>query len=107
MTSPTLVTVTHQWENADGSVPNGSVSFTLNSQSEGAQGVTVDTQPVIAELVNGAISQELVANVDQNGDPDGSYYTVVESIVGSVVTQYPITITPDGPTDLWALREIS
>jgi len=92
---------------ADGSTPNGSVQFSLNIQSEGAQGTTVDTGPIIAELVNGAISQPLVANVDENADPDGSWYWVEESVIGSVPVAYPVTITPDGPTDLHALREIS
>ena len=103
-----LETITHSWENSDGSVPNGSVTFVLNSQVEGAtESTTVGTRPIIAPLVLGAISQQLVPNVNEDLSPDGSYYTAFEAIVGSTPVQYPITVPTGGPFDLWTLREAS
>lgn len=102
-----LVTITHQWEAPDGSTPNGQVRFSLSAQSEGAQGVTVDAAPVIATLIDGALSQSLMPNLDEDGNPDGGFYWVEEQVVGSTPASYPLTLPAGGPYDLWTLREQS
>lgn len=103
-----LEQITHGWENADGTTPDGSVSFVLSNQVDGAtEGTTVGNRPIIATLVLGQLNVSIVPNVNPDLSPDGSYYWVTEAIVGWTPTSYPITVPTGGPFDLWALREAS
>lgn len=101
-------TIYHNWGDADGSTPNGDVTFVLNTQVDGsAQAETVSTRPIIATFSNGRVVQQLVPNVNSDLSPDGSYYTVTENIVGATPVSYPITVPTGGPWDLWTLRDQS
>ena len=103
-----LEVVAHSWENADGSMPDGSVTFVLSAQEDGSvESTTVGTRPIIAPLALGAISQQLVPNVNSDLSPSGTFYWVTEDIVGSTQVSYPITVPTGGPFDLWTLREAS
>jgi hypothetical protein len=103
-----LEVVGHSWENPDGSTPDGSVTFVLSGQEDGStESTTVGTRPIIASLVAGAISQQLVPNVNSDLSPSSSFYWVTEDIVGATPISYPITVPTGGPWDLWTLREES
>jgi hypothetical protein len=103
-----LETITHAWENADGSTQDGRVIFTLSSQVDGAtEDMTVGTQPINSDLLDGLLSQLLVPNVNSDLSPNGTYYWVREEIVGATPVEYPITVPTGGPWDLWVLREQS
>jgi len=100
--------VFHTWSNADGTVPNGRVVFTLSGQVEGAvQNTVVGGQPIHADLLDGYIQQQLVPNINSDLSPNGTFYWVSEQIVGSPPVEYPITVPTGGPFDLWTLRQQS
>lgn len=103
-----LETVGHNWSDADGETPNGRVTFVLNLSTEAAsEDTSISTRPIIAPLLSGVIAQPLVPNVNDDLEPDGSYYVVTEDIVGATVQQYPITVPTGGPFDLYALKAAS
>ena len=103
-----LETITHAWMDPDGGTPNGSVTFVLSGQTDGAtEDTTVDTHPVVSDLVAGVLTQQLVPNVNSDLMPGGTYYWVTEHIIGSTDVSYPITLPTGGPFDLWTLRQAS
>ena len=86
----TMVTITGDYDLADGLDPVGSVSFTPTDVM--VNGPTVVTVPVRAQLdVDGLISIRLAANTDPLTTPAGVQYLVTESISG-VSRSYPVQI---------------
>lgn len=103
-----LETITHDWSDADGSTPNGSVTFVLSTSTEAViEETSISTRPITATLADGEIAQQLVPNVNADLELDGSFYTVFENIVGATPQIYPITVPTGGPFDLWTLRQQS
>lgn len=104
----TQVTITQDFNLADGVEPSGTVTFTpvvpmLNG------GVVIPAAPVVARLVgDGTISISLAANTDVGTTPAGSAYSVVELING-VRRAYNIQIPTDqGSTvTLYALAQLA
>lgn len=95
----THVTVTRDYDLADGSAPTGIVYFTptewlLNN------GVTLVAAPVGAALdVNGRISISLAANTDPQTTPANSKYVVLEVITGQPERAYTVQVPHNaGPT---------
>lgn len=101
----THVTVTRDYDLADGAAPTGTVYFTP-SQWLRNNGVVVPAAQVAAPLdVFGAITIDLVANTDFDTTPTGSYYTVREDIVGQPRRTYTVIIPHNigSPVDLSGL----
>jgi hypothetical protein len=83
----TTVTVTRDYDLADGTDPAGTVTFTPTSPM--VNGVTVVAAPVAGRLdVDGVLSIELAANTDPATLPTGSYYLVKEVISGATRSYY-------------------
>jgi len=89
----TTVTVTRDYDLADGTDPTGSVTFTPTTPM--VNGATVVAAPVAARLdVDGQLSIQLAANTDPATIPTGSYYLVKEAIAG-VARSYYVQIRHD------------
>jgi hypothetical protein len=100
--------VNHTWENPDGSVPFGSIVFTLSGiRDDEGEETSVTAAQIIAPLIAGQMSQQLVPNVNPDLTPNGTFYIVRERIPGQAPQEYPITVPTGGPFDLYALRAAS
>lgn len=95
------VTVTGSWTTSDGSTakPTGTVTFTPNARLvDGATAQIIDQAPVVATLVNGAISVVLMATDDPDLSPAGWAYVITENIDGQApltyVEQFPAAQSP-------------
>jgi hypothetical protein len=83
----TTVTVTRDYDLADGTDPTGTVTFTPTTVM--VNGVTVVAAPVKARLdVDGVLSIALAANTDPDTTPANSYYLVREDVGGAVRSYY-------------------
>lgn len=91
----THVTVTRDYDLADGTAPAGVVYFTPSDWLVNNR-VTIAPAPVAAELdVDGRVTISLVTNTASGTTPTGSYYAVREVIVGQPQRSYRITIPSD------------
>lgn len=89
----TTVTVTRDYDLADGTDPTGTVTFTPTTPM--INGVTVVAAPVTGRLdVDGLLSIELAANTDPATLPVGGYYLVNE-VVGGASRSYYVQIRHD------------
>lgn len=99
-------TVTHTFVNADGSTATGTVTFTLDDQMTNGTSSVMPTR-FEAALVDGAISQGLVSNVDTNTTPPPPWNTrwrVDFHIVGASQRTFWIVVPSGGNTvDLFDL----
>jgi len=105
----TYVTVTRDYDLADGTESAGLVRFTPAVAMVNG-GATVVAAPVVARLdVDGHISVSLAANTDATTAPQGNYYTVREEIDGQPIRQYAVIVPHDqGATlDLSSLAQVS
>lgn len=103
----THVTVTRDYDLADGREPAGTVYFTPSDWLVNS-GVIIPAAAVAAALdVNGRIVASLAANTDLATVPAGSYYTVREEIVGQPVRSYRVIVPHafGALVDLGALAE--
>lgn len=83
----TTVTLTRDYDLADGTDPTGTVTFTPTTPM--VNGVTVVAAPVVARLdVDGILTIELAANNDPATLPTGSYYLVQEAVGGASRSYY-------------------
>jgi hypothetical protein len=90
----TQVTVTRDYDLATGEAPSGTVYFTPSTWL--VNGVTIPPVRVAAALdVAGQISVTLFANTDPATDPAGSYYTVLEVILGQPTRTYRVAVPHD------------
>lgn len=102
----TYVTVTRDYDLADGLEPNGGVYFTPSTALTNS-GTVVVAAPVYAPLnEDGQISISLVANTDPATTPAGSAYTVREEIADQPPRTYPVTVPHNAgsPIDLSTLE---
>ena len=89
----TTVTITRDYDLADGTDPDGTVTFTPTSVM--VNGVTVVAAPVVGRLdVDGVLSIQLAANTDPATIPTGTYYLVRE-VIGGVSRSYYVQIRHD------------
>lgn len=89
----TTVTVTRDYNLADGTDPAGTVTFTPTAVM--VNGPTVVTAPVVARLdVDGLLSINLAANTDPETVPTGGYY-LVQELIGGVARSYYVQIRHD------------
>lgn len=105
----THVTVTRDYDFADGVDPGGYVTFQPTTPIVN-DGVTVVASARRADLdVDGQISIPLAANTDPDTIPSGSAYQVVEKITGQQTRTYYVVIPHDGPPtlDLSELDELT
>lgn len=94
----THLTLTRDYDFADGNPPIGLVTFTPSAWLVNA-GVVVPPTAVAAKLdVEGRVTVALVANTDPGTTPVGSYYTVREEIVGQPERSYRIIVSYDIPS---------
>lgn len=83
----TTVTITRDYDLADGADPTGTVTFTPTSPM--VNGPTVVAAPVVARLdVDGVLTIQLAANTDPATLPTGSSYLVHESVGGASRSYY-------------------
>lgn len=88
----THVTITRDYDLADGSAPTGTVYFTPSDWLRNGS-VTIPAARVAARLdALGAIAIALAANTDPGTSPGGTYYTVLEVIDGQPDRTYEVTI---------------
>jgi hypothetical protein len=88
----TYVTVTRDYDLADGEEPIGTVVFTPTAAMVNA-GVTVVAAPVRAVLdTAGVLTISLAANTDPATDPTGVSYLVEEFIAGATTRRYYVQI---------------
>lgn len=102
----TQVTVTRDYDLANGVDPYGTVSFTPSAWL--VNGATVPAATVTTPLgVGGKISVALFANTDLATLPAGSYYTVREDVAGQPRRSYRVIVPHNvgSPLDLTALAE--
>jgi hypothetical protein len=93
----TTVTVTRDYDLADGTDPAGTVTFTPTTPM--VNGVTVVAAPVTARLdVDGLLSIQLAANTDPATAPVGTAYLVEESIAGTTRSYYVTVPHDEGST---------
>lgn len=87
----TLITITGDYDLANGLDPTGTVTFTPSEpMTNGVE--TVIAAPVARALnIDGILTILLAANTDPATDPPGTEYTVDEAISG-VTRSYPVTI---------------
>lgn len=89
----TTVTVTRDYDLADGTDPAGTVTFTPTTPMN--NGVTVVAAPVVARLdVDGLLSIQLAANTDPATLPTGAYY-LVQEVIGGASRSYYVQIRHD------------
>lgn len=89
----TTVTVTRDYDLADGTDPTGTVSFTPTTPM--VNGPTVVAAKVTHRLdVDGVLSIDLAANTDPATVPTGSYY-LVQEVVGGATRSYYVQIPHD------------
>jgi len=94
----TTVTVTRDYDLADGTDPAGTVTFTPTAPM--INGPTVVAAPVVGKLdVDGALSIDLAANTDPTTLPTGVNYLVKEAIAGTTRAYY-VQIPHDQGTNL-------
>lgn len=88
----TSVTVTKSWENPDGTIPVGTVTFTLSAEiTDSSTGKSVPAEPIVAALAGGVLKQTLLANNDTTTVPTGTIYAVSE-VVDGLTNTYNISI---------------
>jgi len=99
----TTVTVTGNYDLADGTDPTGTVTFTPTSPM--VNGPTVVAAPVVGKLdVDGVLTIDLAANNDPATLPTGVSYLVKESVNGAVRSYYVVVPYDAGsPVDLSSL----
>jgi hypothetical protein len=89
----TTVTITRDYDLADGTDPTGTVTFTPTTPM--VNGVTVVAAAVVARLdVDGLLGIDLAANTDPATVPAGSYYLVHE-VISEVSRSYYVQIRHD------------
>jgi hypothetical protein len=90
----TIVTVTRDYDLADGTDPAGTVTFTPSTPM--INGVTVVAAPVVARLdVDGLLSIELAANTDPGTLPSDDSYYLVKEVIGGASRSYYVQIPHD------------
>lgn len=90
----TTVTVTRDYDLADGTDPTGTVTFTPTTPM--INGVTVVAAPVVARLdVDGLLSIELAANTDPGTLPSDDSYYLVQEVIGGASRSYYVQIPHD------------
>jgi hypothetical protein len=98
----TIVTVTRDYDLADGTDPAGTVTFTPSTPM--INGVTVVAAPVVARLdVDGLLSIELAANTDPGTLPSDDSYYLVKEVIGGASRSYYVQI----PHDAGAVIDLS
>lgn len=102
----TVVTVTGQFDNEDGTAAAGTIQFQLSAPITNG-GVTTYPVPVTVTLnASGAFSVPLPANDDAGTLPAGTTYTVIERITSASNREYTIVVpaaTPGGACTLASL----
>lgn len=94
----TTATITHSFQNADGTPASGSVNFAL-AQRMTNSGTTILPTEVTATLsAQGAISQVLAANTDTGTVPAGAQWRVTLRILGMAPEEFFIVVPSGGGT---------
>lgn len=100
----TQATVTHVFQNADGTAASGSVEFTLTKRMSQPNLTIVPTSITATLSGSGALSQSLTANNDTGTIPDDVQWRVDIRILGMDAESYFITVPTGGGTiDLYTL----
>jgi len=95
----TTVTITQDYDLADGTDPAGQVTFTPTAPMVNS-GVQVPAAPVLRALdIDGGISCALVANTDSGTTPAGTAY-LVEELINGVARSYYVTVPHDQGSSL-------
>lgn len=100
----TTQTITHKFENADGTAASGSIEFTLSGRMTNGT-TTIIPASITANLdSNGNLSQALTSNSDAGTVPTDQQWRVDIRLLGASEEQFWITV-PVGPgtTDLGPL----
>lgn len=88
----TVITVTGQFQNQDGTAAAGTLQFQLTAPISNG-GVTVYPVPISVTLNgSGTFSVPLPANDDTATTPAGSMYTVIERITSTSNREYTIVV---------------
>lgn len=97
-------TITHTFENADGTAASGVIEFTLTKRMS-QPGTTIVPASISASLnSSGQLSQALTANNDTGTIPDDARWRVDFRILGAEQESYFITVpTGGGTVDLYTL----
>lgn len=97
-------TISHSFENADGTPASGSITFALSGRmTNGA--LTIVPAEVAANLNgSGQLSQALTSNVDSGTSPQTTSWTVTMRIQGASQEVFSIVVpTGGGTVDLGSL----
>jgi hypothetical protein len=97
-------TISHSFENADGTAASGSITFQLSKRI--TNGTTTIVPAEITANLNGsgALSQALTSNVDVGTVPSDSTWIVSMRILGASVEEFSIVVpTGGGTVDLGSL----
>lgn len=97
-------TITHTYENADGTPASGQVKFTLTRAITNGSITIVPASITAALSSSGVLSQALTANNDSGTFPTDSQWQVYVEILGAKVEEYTILVpTGGGSIDLGTL----
>ena len=101
----TQVTVTHTFQNPDGTAAAGTVRFSLSERMTNGTVSVMPAEPVTATLdASGNISVALPANDDTGTAPSTAHYDVTIDITGARTEEYAIVLShTTTPVDLGTL----
>lgn len=101
----TTPTITHHFQNANGTAASGSVVFTLTKRMTNGTTTVVPGTPITATLDgSGDLSQTVVANGDVGSIPSDARWQVDLKIAGAPEDQFYITVpSGSGSVDLGSL----
>lgn len=100
----TRATVTHTFENADGTPASGAVTFTLTKRMTNGTTTIVPSEITANLNSEGKLSQALTANDDPGTIPSDAQWRVDLRILGAPSEPYFITVpTGGGTADLGSL----
>lgn len=93
-----VATITHTFENADGTPASGSIEFTLTTRMT-QPGVTILPASITANLsATGELSQALTSNQDPGTIPGDALWRIDLRLLGAPAEQFFISVPSGGGT---------
>ena len=97
-------TITHAFQNADGTPASGTITFALSGRMTNGTTTIVPAEITAALNSSGQLSQALTSNLDSGTNPQTTSWTVTMRILGSSQEVFSIVVpTGGGSVDLGTL----
>lgn len=99
-----VATITHTFQNADGSSASGTVTFRLTKRMTNGTTTVLPTEITATLSPTGTISQTLTSNVDSGTVPVDAQWICTIRVVPAQIEEYAIVVpTGGGTVDLGTL----